>query len=102
MKLLVVTSLKEYQKNVAKIFEQAGISVFSVSDTIGFKENSAPNLIDEWFGAGTDHFDSIFLFSFTEDANADHAIELIKEYNTVEDSQFPIRAFILPVEKSTY
>jgi len=102
MKLLVVTSLKEDQKKVAKIFEQAKISVFSVSDTIGFKENNSPNLIDEWFGAGKDHFDSIFLFSFTDDTNADHALELIKDYNAKEDSKFPIRAFILPVEKSSY
>ena len=102
MKLLVVTSLKDYQKKVAKIFEQAKISVFSMSDTIGFKENNSPNLIDEWFGAGTDHFDSIFLFSFTTEANADHALELIKDYNATEECKFPIRAFIVPVEKSSY
>lgn len=102
MKLIVVTSLKEYQKIVAKIFEQAKIPVFSVTDTIGFKENNSPNLVDEWFGAGTDHFNSIFLFSFTDDTNADNALELIKEYNATEESKFPIRAFIMPVEKSSY
>jgi hypothetical protein len=31
MKLLVVTSLKEYQKAVAKIMDQSGIEVFSAT-----------------------------------------------------------------------
>ena len=46
MKLLVVTSLKEYQKNVAHILDQAGIAVFSVSETIGFKDHHTTNLLD--------------------------------------------------------
>ena len=102
MKLLIVTSLKEYQEKVAKIFEQAKIPVFSVSDTKGFKEDNLPNLMDSWFATGTEHFDSIFLFSFTEKRNADHAMELIKDYKTSKELEFPIRAFIVAVEKSSY
>jgi hypothetical protein len=102
MKLLVVTSLNEYQKKVAGIFKQAKISIFSVSETIGYKEKKTQNLVDGWFAAGADQFDSIVLFSFTEEANANHALELIKEYNATKECKFPIRAFIMPVEKSSY
>jgi hypothetical protein len=102
MKLLVVTSLKEYQKEIATIFEQAGIKVFSVSETKGFKEDHNINLLDNWFSSGKEHFDSIFLFSFTQDANADQALELVKAYNLENKTNFPIRAFVLPVEKSSY
>lgn len=102
MKLLIVTSLKEYQKKVASIFEQADIEVFSVSETIGFKDHRKPNLLDNWFSSGNEAFDSIFLFSFTEAQRADHALELIKKYNAENETGFPIRAFIVPVDKSTY
>lgn len=102
MKLLVVTSLKEYQKKVAHILDQAGIEVFSVSETIGFKDRHTSNLLDNWFSSGNDQFDSIFLFSFTEEVKADHALELIKKYNVENNTGFPVRAFIVPVEKSSY
>ncbi len=102
MKLLVVTSLKEYQKKVAHILDLAGIEVFSVSETIGFKDHQTSNLLDNWFSSGNEQFDSIFLFSFTEEIKADHALELIKKYNIENNTGFPVRAFIVPVEKSSY
>ena len=65
MKLLIVTSIKEYQKKVADIFHQAQIKVFSVSETSGFKDDDGEALIDDWFSSGVESFDSIFIFSFT-------------------------------------
>ena len=101
MKLLIVTSLKEYQQTVASIFEEAQIKVFSVTNTIGHKDDHKMNLMDNWFASGDEHFDSIFLFSFTEDTNAVTALGLIKKYNESMESEFPIRAFILTVEQSS-
>ena len=41
MKLFIVTCLKEYQDDVIKIFKKAQISVFSVTDVVGFKDNQS-------------------------------------------------------------
>ena len=102
MKLLFVTSLKEYQKTVADILNKSGIAVFSVTETIGFKDHHKTITLDNWFSSGTAQFDSIFVFSFTEEARSDKAMELIKQYNSENKTDFPIRAFIVPVEKSSY
>jgi hypothetical protein len=102
MKLLFVSSLKECQKIVADIFHQADIPVFSVTETMGFKEQSETNLLDNWFGSGPEEFNSILVFSFTKEAQANKAMKLIKEYNTRNDTGFSIRAFIVPVEQSSY
>ena len=102
MKLLVVTSLKEYQKTVSGIIEKAGIEVFSVSETIGFKDHRTPNLLDNWFSSGSEHFDSIVLFTFTEETKAELALTLIQKHNAENETGFPLRAFIMPVEKSSY
>lgn len=102
MKLLIVTCLKEYQDNVTQIFKEANIQVFSVSDVIGFKDHPSPNPMEEWFAAGDEKFDSMMLFSFTDIINAEKGIELIKKYNDQSGTEFPVRAFIVPVEKSNY
>lgn len=102
MKLLLITSLKEYQKAVAGIINQAGIEVFSVSETSGFKDHQTSSLMDNWFASGSVQFDSIFLFSFTEEAKAKQALDMIKKYNEENKTGFPLRAFILPVEQSSY
>jgi hypothetical protein len=101
MKLLVVTSLKEYQKKVAQLLDQAKITVSSVTATMGVKDQQESNLLDNWFSSGSEQSDSIFQFSFTDAAKADQALLLIRKYNAENDTGFPIRAFVLPVEKST-
>ncbi|MDD2791701.1 MAG: hypothetical protein PHD73_00875 [Sediminibacterium sp.] len=101
MKLLFVTALKESAEIVAAIFKKADIRVYSATDTIGFKNGSDKYLLDNWFSSGDAKFDSIFLFSFTGEENADHALTLINQYNQEFPGDFPIRAFVMPVEKTS-
>ena len=102
MKFLAVTSLKEDQKKVNDIFQQSGIPVYSVSKVIGHKDGHQPNLLDSWFSSGGEEFDSIFIFSFTDQDKAENALHRINEYNSNTKTKFPIRAFMMPVEKFTY
>jgi len=102
MKFFIVTCLKEYQDDVCKIFKEAKINVFSATDVIGFKDGEVANLLQDWFASGDEKFDSLFVFSFTADENAEYGMELIKKYNTETETNFPVRAFIVPVEKASY
>jgi len=102
MKFFIVTCLKEYQQEVTRIFKRANIRVFSVTDVVGFKDNPALNLLEDWFASGDEQFDSLMIFSFTSEENADQAMQLIQQYNDEAKTNFPVRAFIVPVEKSSF
>ena len=102
MKMLVVTSIKEDMQQVTRIMEAAHVKVFSVSDTIGHKNEKDGFLLNNWFASGDSATQALFFFSFTENENAAKALELIKEYNSAAQSSFPLRAFILPVEACSY
>ena len=101
MKMLVVTSLKEYQEKVAEILSQAGISVFSVTDTTGYKMVHPAPLEGGWFGYGQGKFNSVFFFSFAGDVEVEKAMELIRTCNLEKQARFPVRGFVLQVESST-
>ncbi|KAA8476783.1 hypothetical protein BDE36_2565 [Arcticibacter tournemirensis] len=102
MKLLLITGLQESSEDIAKIIREAGISIFSTSAITGFKDNAMENLLDHWFSSGTESYNSVFLFSFTEEERAAKALSLIHEFNRENDSRFPVRGFMLPVEASVY
>ena len=102
MKFFIITCLKEYQEDVTKIFKQANIHVFSVTDVVGFKDNPALNLLEDWFASGDEQFDSLMIFSFTSEENADQGMLLIRQYNEAAKTNFPVRAFIVPVEKASF
>jgi hypothetical protein len=102
MKLLIVTCLKEYCNAVARIFEKASIQVFSMTDVVGKKDGHTTSLVDNWFSSGEEEYDSALIFSFTNEGNAEKAMALINNHNSSVSNDFPIRAFMLPVEKSNY
>ena len=102
MKLLFVTCLKEHQPDVAKILERAGITVFSATETTGFKNSADENLLGNWFARSRDQYNSVFMFSFTTESSATRALQLIRDYNDSHKTGFPVRAFMMPVEKSTH
>lgn len=102
MKFFIVTCLKEYQEEVCKIFREAKINVFSATEIVGFKHHQSADMLSEWFASGDEKFDSAMLFSFTAEKNTGEAIALIKKFNDTTDTNFPVQAFVVPVETSIY
>jgi hypothetical protein len=102
MKLLVITSIKEDLKTVSLIMEKAGIPVFSVSEIIGHKTEHHDYLPDNWFGNNDEGTESLFFFSFTESEKAGKALQMIRGHNAANESGFPIRGFISPVEDASF
>ena len=101
MKLLVVTTLAEYDAKVTEMLTQAGINVFSKTETTGFKAAQQKNILDNWYGGDENQYDSIFFFSFAEQDKADNMLKAINKRNAEKDKLFPIRGFIMPVESFT-
>lgn len=102
MKLFITTLLKDYQEDVQKIFKEAKMEVFSAAEITGYKGNEPLDLLEEWFAAGDEKFDSILFFSFTSDETAAQGMTLVKAYNEKNKNNFPVRAFIVPVEQSIF
>lgn len=100
MKFFIATCLREYKDDIGRLFKEAGIGTYSTTDVTGVKQNGEPNLLQEWFAAGEEQFDSVILFSFTADKNATLAKQLIEKYNEQHQTGFPVRVFIIPVEDS--
>lgn len=98
MKLFITVLLREFRKDIDQVFLKSGIHVFSVSDTTGFKDDRTFDLTDSWFSSGTEPFDSLVFFSFTSAENAQKALALINEYNNTNDTGYPVRGFVIPVE----
>jgi hypothetical protein len=102
MKLLVVTSLAEYADKVAQMLTDAGVTVFSRTETTGFKETHRPNLFDNWYGSSNGKYNAMFFFSFTSEESAQNMLRAISECNARQKERFPVRGFILSVESTTY
>lgn len=99
MKLVIVTAVEEFQKDVLKLFKKANIKNFSSSDIDGYKNGSSILMASNWFSAGKGGNESSMFFSFTEVENIDALFNLIKDFNSKLETNNPIKAVVVPIEK---
>lgn len=100
MKLLIVTVVEEFEKDIIRLFKKANIESFSGSDIEGYKNHMALVRTASWFSSEKSGVQSSLFFSFTEDKNIDILFSLIKEFNQNLKTHNPIKAAVVPIEKS--
>jgi hypothetical protein len=99
MKLVIVTAVQEFHKQVIHLFNEAQIENFSESDIDGYKNNNPIFLSSNWFAAEKTGNDSTMIFSFTEDQKIDELFRLIGVFNEKLETNNPLRAVVVPIEK---
>jgi len=98
MKLVLVTAVEEFQKNVLKIFKKAAIENLSITEISGFK-NIPAEISSNWFSAGKNGNESTLFFSFTDDEHIDVLFNLITEFNKNMETNNPVKGVVLPIER---
>ncbi|MCK0156520.1 hypothetical protein MWU65_04975 [Cellulophaga sp. F20128] len=99
MKLVIVTAVEEFQKDLLKLFKKANIENFSSSDIDGYKNGASVLIASSWFPGEKFGHESRLFFSFTEAENIDVLFEFIKEFNSNLESNNPIKGIVVPIEK---
>jgi hypothetical protein len=99
MKLVIVTSVEEYHDDILDIFKKSNIENFSESEIDGYKNTPSILSTSNWFATNKSVTNSIMLFSFTEKEKIDTLFEHLEAYNKNIESNSPIKAIVLPIEK---
>lgn len=99
MKLLIVTAVGEYQEKVLKLFRKSNIESFSGSDIDGYKHVNSFKMRSSWFPSVSAGADSSMFFSFTEEDRIDAFFKAVKEFNENLETNNPIRAVVVPIER---
>ncbi|TVR87798.1 MAG: hypothetical protein EA411_06605 [Saprospirales bacterium] len=100
MKLLIVTVVTYYQKEVLKLFKDVGIEAFSSSEIEGHKKSGDLVAAQSWFPGVKGGHESLMFFSFTTEERADAFFDKAAEKNRNLESANPIRAVVVNIEKS--
>ena len=99
MKLVIVTAVEFFHDDMLGIFKKAGVKAVSESDIDGYKNIPAVLTASNWFAADKGGVKSVMLFSFTEADKIDTLFELINTYNKNLETNNPVKAVVLPVER---
>jgi hypothetical protein len=99
MKFLIVTAVADFREDIIQMFKEAQIDRFSGSEIEGYRNAGSFVLNPSWFMGHGQATESEMYFSFTDDDKIEVLFERLKEYNGRLETDNPVRAIVVPVEK---
>jgi hypothetical protein len=100
MKLLLITAVKEFEKEIKQLLKKASVESFSYQEVKGFKNSTGEAVESNWFGSEMNETDSILFYAFTAKEKVDALYELVEYFNIEQESVSNIHIAVLNIEKS--
>jgi nitrogen regulatory protein PII len=100
MKLLLITAVAEFEKEVKQILKKAQVKTFSYREVTGYRNTSEDAIESNWFGSEMNENESIMFYAFVPKENVDMVFSAISEFNSNQETLSHIHSAILNIEKT--
>lgn len=100
MKLLIITAVAEFDKDVKQILKQADVKTFTYKEVKGYKDLSWEAIESNWFAGEIPETESTLFYVFIKKEKVDTVFDLVEEFNKKQETLSKIHAAVLNIEKS--
>ena len=100
MKLLVITAIEEFSKEIKSMLKKSNINIYSYKNVNGFRDLSEESLESNWFASEMDESQSIIFFAFVKKIYVDDFFTRADEFNAKQKTLSKIHVVVLNIEKS--
>ena len=99
MKLLLITAVKEFEKDIKQILKKALVKTYSYKEVTGFRDASEDALETNWFGTEMNENESMLFYAFAEEDNVDVICDSVRVFNAKQETLSNIHIAVLNIEK---
>jgi nitrogen regulatory protein PII len=100
MKLVIITAIKEFEKDIKLQLRKADVKTFSFRDVTGYRDSTEDAVESNWFSSEMNQTESILFYAFVKKENVDMLFELIDNFNQQQQSLSQIHVAVINIEKS--
>ena len=100
MKLLLITAVEEFEKDVINILKNSGVRSFTYQSVKGFKNDK--NEMKNWFGKYDIAVDSLLFTVFSEYNCVDSIYKNINEFNSMQQTVSHIHIVTINLEDENF
>ncbi|PKP28583.1 MAG: hypothetical protein CVU01_03895 [Bacteroidetes bacterium HGW-Bacteroidetes-18] len=100
MKLLVITAIQEFSKDIKLLLKKSDIHIYSYKEVNGFRDSSEEFVESNWFAGEMNESQSIIFFAFVKKENVDAFFVKTDEFNANQKTLSKIHVVVLNIEKS--
>lgn len=100
MKLLIITAVIAFEKDIKQMLKHANVKTFTYKEVKGFNDISEEAIESNWFSAELNETESILFYAFVKKENVDKLFDLVTEFNEKQETLSKIHVAVLNIEKS--
>ena len=100
MKLVIITAIKAFEKDIKLRLKSADVKTFSFRDVTGYRDSTEDAVESNWFSSEMNQMDSILFYAFVKKENVDRLFELISDFNSQQKTLSQIHVAVINIEKS--
>jgi len=102
MKLLIITAIKAFQKDIKSILKNARVMTYSYSNVTGYKDISDQLVESNWFASELNETESILFYAFADNEMVTQVFDLISVFNQQQEALSQIHIAVVDIEKSNH
>ena len=99
MKLVLITAIAEFEKDVKKMLKEAKVKSYSYRDVKGFRDASEESIESNWFGSEMNETDSVVFYAFILQQNLDILFDELTQFNKNQETISKVHLAVFSVEK---
>jgi len=100
MKLLMITAIEAFEKDIKFLLKKATITHFSYTDVKGFRDLTEESVGNNWFASEMNESQSIIFYAFVPKEKADQLFNSVAEFNKQQRTASKVHVVVLNIEKS--
>ena len=83
MKLLLITSIKAYEKEIKDILKSAQVSSYTYTDATGYRDASALAIQENWFSNDMDEGEAVLFYALVKKEFTDKVFDRVVDFNII-------------------
>jgi hypothetical protein len=100
MKLLIITAVAAFEKEIKIMLKKANIKTYSFQDVKGYSDISEETSDSNWFAADYNETESILFYAFSRTEEVNQIFNLIDTFNAKQETLSQIHVAVLNIEKT--
>ena len=100
MKLVIITAIKQFEKDIKLQLKKAEVRTFSFKEVTGYRDSTEDAIESNWFSSEMNQTESIVFYAFVKKENVDMLFKLINDFNDKQKTMSHIHVAVINIEKS--
>lgn len=100
MKLLIITAIAEFEKDIKKLLKNAKVATFSYRNVMSYKDVSEEFLESNWFASEMNETESLLFYALVPKEKVDFFFQLVADFNAQQTTKAQVQVAVLNIEKT--